>query len=208
MNASGAPRKSRARRLSADEARRRALIAARKQLLAHGPAGVTLNRVAAELDRSHSTILHHFGSAEELQAALMSAMVDDLARALTRAITTFGPGEERARVLADIVFDAFDREGAALLAAWIVLSNKERYLERVREAVHALARAVDARLRQDHLSRPHHVPSALLFLALCAFADALVGAELSRVLGRDRNSMRELAVQLLPNFFGEAVRLP
>lgn len=193
------------RRLPADEARRRALKIAREQLLAFGPAGVTLNRVAAKMSRAHSTLLHHFGSAEELQAALMSAMVDDLAQSLTQAMAAVEPGEAWSRVLTDIVFDAFDRNGAALLAAWIVLSNKERYLEPIREAVHELAEAVDERLRQQMPDRPHHLPSALLFLSLCAFGDALVGERLARLMGRERDTMRELATQLLPNFFGDGV---
>ena len=131
----------------------------------------------------------------------MSVMVDDLARALSDAIAGLGPGPERARILVDVVFDAFDRDGAAALAAWIMLSHKERVLEPIRDAVHALGATVDAKLAQDHGERSGHIPSALLFLALCAFADALVGQELTSMLQRDRDTMRQVATKLLPRFF-------
>lgn len=166
-----------------------------------GPSRVTLAAVAEKLDRSHSNIIHHFGSASGLQAALMSAMVEDLARALTKALESLGPGEERARVLVDAVFDVFDAGGAAILAAWIILSNKQPYLDPVRDAVSILAQTVDAQLAADREGRLGKMPSLLLFLALCAFSDALIGSELSRILGREPRSSRDMAVALLPTFF-------
>lgn len=181
--------------------RRDALAAARTLLLTQGPSGITLAGVAEKLDRSHSNIIHHFGSAEKLQAALMSAMVDDLARALTKAMESLGPGEDRARVLVDTVFDAFDKEGAAILAAWIVLADKQPDLDPIREAVASLARDVDDRLAQDLDGRFGKFPSLLLCLALCAFADALIGNDLRRILGREPTASRELIASLVPHFF-------
>jgi len=190
----------RTRRRSSVEARREALDVARELLLTRGPAGVTLNSIAAKLGRSHATLIHHFGCAEELQAALMSRMVEDLSRSLSSAMSALEPVSERARGVVDIVFDAFDQDGAALLAAWIMLSQRERYLDPVRVAVRALAKSVDAWLADGPPDRARHLPSALLFLTLCAFGDALIGNSLSRTLGRDRDAMRVLAAQLLPGF--------
>lgn len=162
---------------------------------------MTLAGVAEKLERTHSNIIHHFGSAEKMQSALMSMMVEDLARALTEAMESFGPGDARARALVDTLFDAFGQGGAAMLAAWIVLSNKEPYLDPVREAVQALARSVDERLSQDEEGRPSHMLSLLLFLSLIAFADALVGTRLRSILKRDADATRDIAVQLIPHFF-------
>jgi AcrR family transcriptional regulator len=180
--------------------RRGVLAAARDLLLAQGPAGVTLTAVAERVDRSHSNVIHHFGSAEALHSALMSSMVEDLSAALVEALSALAPGEARGRMLVDIVFDAFDRGGAGILAAWIVLSNKQRYLEPIRAAVTQLAAGVNARLARDFPNRPRHVPSALLFLTLCAFADALVGRELNGMLKMDRTAMRGIAEMLIPEF--------
>ena len=162
---------------------------------------MTLTGVAERLERTHSNIIHHFGSAEKMQSALMSMMVEDLARALTEALESFGPGEGRVRVLVDAVFDAFGQGGAAMLAAWIALSNKQPHLDPVREAVQALTRSVDERLSQDGKSRPSHMLSLLLFLSLIAFADALVGARLRSILRREADATRDIVVRLVPHFF-------
>jgi TetR/AcrR family transcriptional regulator, repressor for neighboring sulfatase len=183
------------------DVRRQALSAARELLLTFGPSGVTLTAVADRIGRSHSVLIHHFGSAEELQSALMSSMVDDLAAALLKAFGTFEPTALCARALVDAVFDAFDEGGAGVLAAWIVLSNKQRHLDPVRAAVSQLADSVNRRLAAADPHRPRHVPSALLFLTLCAFADALVGEPLKAMLRMDEDAMRALAIQLLPRFF-------
>lgn len=161
---------------------------------------MTLSGVAEKLNLSHSNIIHHFGSAQKLQAALMNTMVDDLAGALTKAMESLGPGEARARALVDTVFDAFDEGGAAILAAWIVMSNKQLYLEPVRAKVGALARSVDERLPPDAKGRDQQILSVFLVLALCAFADALVGPQLRKALRTDANAARELAAQVIPAF--------
>src|ERR1022692_3289145 len=183
-------RKGGAGPVAPNDIRRQALAAARELLLTYGPAGVTLTGVAQRIDRTHSVVIHHFGSAEELQSALMSSMVDDLAAALVNALGSPEPDEGRARELVDAVFDAFDQGGAGVLAAWIVLSNKERHLDPVRAAVAQLAQEVTAQLTADRPPGRRHVPSALLFLTLCAFADALVGDPLRAMLGMDQRAMR------------------
>ncbi len=181
--------------------RRQALTAARDLLLTYGPAGVTLTAVAERLDRSHSAIIHHFGSAEELQSALMSYMVDDLASALVNVLASLAPPNARAKVLVDAVFDAFDSGGAAVLAAWIVLSNKQRHLTPVHAAVTQLVDGVNARLAAELPQRPRYVPSALLFLTLCAFADALIGDPLKSMLRMRDDAMRDLAAKFAPLFW-------
>ena len=59
------------RRRSAEEVRKAALVEARALLLSSGPDAVTLKAVADRLEMTHSNLLHHFGSAAELQSALM-----------------------------------------------------------------------------------------------------------------------------------------
>jgi TetR/AcrR family transcriptional regulator, repressor for neighboring sulfatase len=178
-----------------------ALTAAKKLLLKHGPDGVTLKAVADELGMSHTNLIHHFGSAEALQSALMGAMVHDLTDAIEQAIDHVRADENATRALIDIVFDAFDKGGAGQLAAWIALSNKHAHLEPVRDAVHALVKAITDRVTRDGAAPPKHTDSALLFLTLCAFGDAVIGDNLRTMLGRDKDAVRRMAVALLPNFF-------
>lgn len=186
------------RRRSPDEARAQALVSARKLLIANGPNGLTLQAVAQDIGVTHGTLIHHFGSAAELQSALMGAMVRDLATALETAVAHVRSDERAPRTVVDIVFTAFDEGGAGQLAAWIALSNRYEHLEPVREAVVDLVTALSEKVMTSGEDPPRHIPSALLLITLCAFGDAVIGGPLREMLGRDRDAVRRLAANLLP----------
>ena len=189
------------RRRSPEQARNEALASARKLLLRHGPGGVTLVAVADDIGTTHGNLIHHFGSAAELQSALMGAMVRDLAAAIGSAVAHVRSDSSAPRALIDIVFDAFDEGGAGMLAAWIALSNRHAHLEPVRAAVGDLVRAIDERSTSAGALRPRHIQSAILVITLCAFGDAVIGRHLREMLGRDPDSLRRVAAHLLPSFF-------
>lgn len=198
----GHSRRSRVRRRRLpEEARDEALASARKLLLRHGPGGVTLVAVADDIGMTHGNLIHHFGSAAELQSALMGVMVRDLADAIGSAVAHVRSDARAPRALVDIVFDAFDEGGAGMLAAWIALSNKHAHLETIRAAVDDLVRAIDERTTQAGALKPRHIQSAILLVTLCAFGDAVIGPHLRRMLGRDQESVRRVATRLLPSFF-------
>lgn len=186
------------RRRSPDEARTQALVSARRLLIEHGPNGLTLHAVARDIGVTHGNLIHHFGSAAQLQSALMGAMVRDLAAALETAVAHVRSDESAPRTVVDIVFDAFDEGGAGQLAAWIALSNRYEHLEPVREAVVDLVGAIGDKMQAAGAEPPRHIPSALLFITLCAFGDAVIGGPLREMLGRDRDAVRRLAANLLP----------
>jgi AcrR family transcriptional regulator len=195
------PQQALRRRRSADEARDEALVVARKLLIEHGPYAVTLKAVADELGVSHTNILHHFGTASELQSALMSAMVHDLRDALMGAVAQLRSDTAAPRALIDLVFDAFDKGGAGRLAAWIALSGNFEYLEPVREAVSELVAALEEKFALEK-GDPHlGVTSAVLFLALMAFGDSVIGEPLREMVDRERSAARKVAAFLLPKFF-------
>ena len=189
------------RRRTPDEARGEALAAARKLLLEEGPNALTLQRLAAQLGMTHSNLLHHFGSAGELQSALMAMMVRDLAIALGDAITHLTSDAGAPRALVDIVFDAFDKGGAGRLAAWIALSGNLEHFGNIQRAVGGLVKAVEDKFAHES-GDPHiGVTSAIIFLALMAFGDAVIGAPLKDILERERATSRKIAAMLLPKFF-------
>ncbi len=189
------------RRRSSAEAKSETIAAARKILLSRGPDAVTLKNVAAELGTTHTNLLHHFGTAGDLQAALMTTMVQDLSDALAQAITRVKEDEDARHGLIETVFDAFDKGGAGRLAAWIALSNKLAHLGQMQKAVTDLVKAIKeiAPSQSDELHT--RITSAVIFVALMAFGDAIVGAPLETMLGRDRQAARKIAAQLLPQFF-------
>lgn len=189
------------RRRSALEAKEEVLASARKLLIERGPDAVTLKAVADDLGMSHSNVLHHFGTAGELQSELMSAMVRDLAAALMGAVALLRSDAGAPRLLVDEVFEAFDKGGAGRLAAWIVLSGNIGHLEPVRAAVTELVRVLEEKFAHEKGDPHRGVTSVVLFIALMAFGDSVIGEPLKEMLDRERSSARKVAAFLLPKFF-------
>src|SRR5688572_33302774 len=99
-------------RMSPDESRAVALAAARELLIEAGPRSVTLKAVAGRIGRTHANLLHHFGSAAELQAELARFLSEQITEAIGDAVLRARQGETDAREIVDRTFDAFGREGA------------------------------------------------------------------------------------------------
>ena len=188
------------RRRSAAEAKTETLAAARKILLSRGPDAVTLKNVAAELGTTHTNLLHHFGTAGDLQTALMTTMVQDLSDALAEAIKRVREDEDSQRGLIETVFDAFDKGGAGRLAAWIALSNKLAHLGQMQKVILDLVKAIEEITPKNSVENHQRVTSAVIFVALMSFGDAVIGAPLETMLGRERQAARKIAAQLLPQF--------
>ena len=188
-------------RRTPEEARTLALASARRLLLAEGPDAITIQRVAGAVGMTHGNLLHHFGSAGELQSDLMAMMVADLTEALDSAVRQLRADTGAARDLIDIVFDAFNKGGAGKLAAWIVLSDSLDHLEGIRKAVKGLVDGIEEAFGSAEDVHPKAVTSAVLMLAFMAFGDALMGQQLSDMLDRERAAPRKIAGLLLPTFF-------
>lgn len=193
------------RKRSPEEAREEALAAARELLLTGGPKAVTLANVGKAVGMTHANVIHHFGSAYELQSALMGSMVGDLAKSIEEAVAHVRSDEAAPRQLVDIVFDAFENGGAGRLAAWMALSQEISHLDPVSNAVKALVKAIEERAQVEGEAAHRRVTSAVLLIALCAFGDSVIGDPLREMLGRDKDAARRVTARLLPVFFeGEA----
>jgi len=180
------------RRLSPEESRTAALIAARALLIEAGPQAVTLKAVAGRIGRTHANLLHHFGSASELQKALAAYLAEAICETIAAAVMKSRSGEGDVREIVDLAFDAFDREGAGALASWMLLSGNEDALDPIVEAIHAL---VDDLAVAGHDERTMHEDT--LELCLMALGDALMGAQLASALGLARDSARTIATRHL-----------
>src|SRR5688572_10222105 len=110
-------------RLTSDESRLAALEAARTLLIEEGPQAVTLKAVGDRIGKTHANLLHHFGSAAGLQAALAAHISDKVTAGIAEAVEKARAGEADPREIVDRTFDAFGREGAGALAAWMILSG-------------------------------------------------------------------------------------
>ena len=180
------------RRLSPEESRSMALAAARDLLIETGPQSVTLKAVAGRIGRTHANLLHHFGSASGLQKALAAYLSDEVCGMIAQAILKSRSGEGSVRDIVDLTFDAFDKQGAAALWSWMMLTGNEDALDPIIDAIHAL---VDDMGEEGHEDREMHEDT--LTLVLMALGDALIGERLSRSLGLSRDSARDIAERRL-----------
>jgi AcrR family transcriptional regulator len=193
----------RRRRRAPEEAKAEALASARGLLLSGGPDAVTLHAIAKDIGVTHANLIHHFGSAAGLQAALMGMMVQDLAQALDAVVGRLRTDRGAPLEIVGEVFKAFDQGGAARLAAWIALSGDLSHLEPIRAAVQSLVVAIGERLGDTDGQARTRISGAVLLIALSAFGDALIGEPLREMLGRPDDATRRLLAGLLPIFLVE-----
>jgi AcrR family transcriptional regulator len=186
------------RRRSPEVAKTEALASARKLLLEGGPAAVTLKAVAADAGMGHANLIHHFGSAEGLQTALMSAMAADLAHTLTDAAAEFQAGRASLDDLVRITFDAFAKGGAGELSAWLAVTRQHGHLEEVGRSIAEISDGLSRSLGDLVPGGKARLSEAILFVALLAMSDAVMGRNLKTMLGQEPDAVLKLAGQLLP----------
>ena len=178
-------------RLSPEESRSAALKAARELLLAEGPSAVTLKAVAAKIGRTHANLLHHFGSAAELQGELARSIADSVTAGIAETVERARAGETDARDIVDRTFDVFGKEGAGALAAWMILTGNRDALNPILDSIRGLV----SKLTVGH--EEHHVAESTLALVLNALGDSLLGTPIADSLGLPRDTARALAADRL-----------
>ena len=178
------------KRLSPDESRALAVDAARALLIESGPAAVTLKAVAQRIGRTHANLLHHFGSAAGLHKALAAHLAMSICGTIAQTVMAARAGLVSPRVVVDQTFDAFDREGGASLAAWLMLSGNEDALDPIVSAIRGIV---------QNFQGPDSTGSgvATQSLVLMALGDALLGGPLSEALNLPRTSARDQAERIL-----------
>jgi len=129
-------------RRSAEDSRTAILDATERRLVASGPAGVRLQEVAADVGIAHTTILHHFGSREQLVDEVVRRRIDAMNGEVLGAMRggvfdggLIAPVMER-------LFEAFGPGGHARVVAFLALEGQRnpsldgmRSLSRVLHAV-------------------------------------------------------------------------
>ena len=152
---------------------------------------MTLKAVSAKVGRTHANLLHHFGSAAGLQGALARSIADSVTTTIAEAVVRARSGEADARAIVDGTFDAFGKQGAGPLAAWMILTGNRDALNPILDSIRGLV----AQLSVGH--EDHQVAETTLGLVLSALGDSLLGAPISGALGLDRDTARELAAERL-----------
>jgi AcrR family transcriptional regulator len=181
------------KRLSPEESREAAIEAARALLVEQGPQAVTLKAVAARIGRTHANLLHHFGSAADLQKALITHLADTITAQIGAAAKRARAGEQDPRVVVDMTFDAF-AQGAGAMASWMILTGNEDALDPILEAIHRL---VDDLAADPDMVGGKPIHEETLQLVLMALGDSLLGGPMAKALGLPLGKARELALEQL-----------
>ena len=178
------------KRLTQEESRTVALEAARALLIDMGPQAVTLKAVASRIGRTHANLLHHFGSAAGLQKELARHLATTICATIEEAVLAERAGNGDPRVVVDLTFDAFDKEGGGALATWMLMNGNEDALDPLLEAIHDLVEDL-AEYNGGQMREITHT------LCLMALGDALMGGPLTLSLGLPRSSARDTATRML-----------
>jgi AcrR family transcriptional regulator len=183
------------RRRTQEGSRENILAAAEAILSAGGPMDLKLTEVAHGADVATATVLHHFGSIGGVHAALMDRMIT---RLVARVVAIAEAGADAQAISADMsmaLFDAFEEQGAARLAAWLVMTGDASQLSMVR---HAVDRVIDLTLARMPAPPARVVLEDLVLGSITlALGAGLFGAPLSALLGRATDSARLAGLEAL-----------
>ena len=183
-------------RRSPEESRGNILTAAESLLVEQGPQSLRLADVAKAAGVANATVLHHFGSIDAVQKALMERMIGDLVESIMAIeVPADAPAAARAAGLKTL-FDAFETRGAARLAAWLELTDETSRLTLVREAVQEVAQK-----KISNTGVPAELAEDLILLSVTlAVGVGLFGPSLSTLTGKPPERARELTLQMLLSY--------
>ncbi len=179
-------------RRSPEAARQNILEAAERLLLDRGPQALKLVDVARGAGVSHATVLHHFGSFDGVQTALMAQMIRQLVVQILSAARPADPAVQLESV-GQVLFDAFESPGGARLAAWLELTGETRRLTMVREAVEEV---ISGPMAQKGIA-PETATNLILVAVSLAMGVGLIGRSLAQLVGRPPESTRQAALDFL-----------
>lgn len=180
-------------RRSPEESRSNILSAAESLLVAQGPQSLRLADVAKAAGVANATVLHHFGSIDAVQKALMERMIADLVASILAVEVPLDDPAAARGVGLKTLFDAFETRGAARLAAWLELTDETSRLTLVREAVQEVAQK-----KMVNAGIPADMAEDLILLSVTlAIGVGLFGPSLGQLIGKPPERARELTLQML-----------
>jgi len=190
-------------RRSPEASRANILAAAEAILLASGPQDLKLVEVAKGAGVANATVLHHFGSIDGVQTALMERMIRQLVDNVLSITVAEGQGAAFAGAGMLALFDAFETQGAARLAAWLALTGEASRMTGVRGAVQEV---IDARISQIDGVSAEVMGDFILGCVTYALGVGLFGAPLGELLGKPPGRAREVALGILQARLDAAAR--
>jgi AcrR family transcriptional regulator len=166
-------------RRSAEDARSAILDATERRLVERGPSGIRLMDVARDVGVSHPTILHHFGSREQLVQAVIVRRVEAMSGEVLRTLLGAPTQDVRAaHALFEALFQSFGPGGHARVVAFCALEGRvpnaaPEGLRPIAEATHAAR--LTRRRRGQRAPRFEDTEHLVLLALLGLFGEAIVG---------------------------------
>jgi AcrR family transcriptional regulator len=111
------------RRRTAEEAREAILAAAERRFVDAGPDSLRLQEIAKDVGVAHPTVLHHFGSREELLAAVIERVQSGIYAEVFAALADADLGPDSLSTLLERVATVIAAHGHARVLYWLALSN-------------------------------------------------------------------------------------
>jgi AcrR family transcriptional regulator len=173
------------RRRTSEEARLAILDAAERRLVTAGPAGIRLQDVAADVGVSHPTVLHHFGSRDNLVREVCMLRFESIHNDLVAALASSSGEPEEIGAVLDSVAKAVTETGHARCLFWLGLEGLfERRDENGRLYKIALvAQEVRTRKRKGKPAPLDDTLNVLALSTLALLAQAVIGPHLLGDLG-------------------------
>ena len=197
------------RRRTPEQARAAIMQAAEQRLGELGLNGLNVVDVARDAGMSHATLIHHFGNANEMRAALINHMTSRLLRDVIDALQVDTP---RPVVILKDLFSALSKSGHAKLLAWLAVGDWQLrvglddpppqlaglFAELITVLAHSLPETVD---RESTARR------MVYLVANAAIGYGVAGSLLPRVIGlapEDADAFPEWLGQQLQRLFDQA----
>ncbi len=185
------------KRIRRSPAQARALIlsAAQSRLKAVGPEGLQIKEIAAIAGVTHSTILHHFGSAEGLRVALAEMMVEQLLDDILQVMDANDDHVPDDHSILFKVFAVLSDDGHARLLAWTMLrgaslqtagEGEERLKALFTRIIEGVAAAVQAAAGDMVVKDDVAIKQARFIaylVATTAVGDGIAGPNLAQLIG-------------------------
>ncbi len=151
-----------------------------------GPASIRLADIARDVGVSHPAILHHFGSREELLAAVVQEALERLHLELFEVLAHAEASEASSVEILNAMAETLETAGHARIIAWLNLSGVVDAVDKDR--MRMVAEVVHAR-RLEALPRGSKAPEFEDTLFTCVLAthaimgEALIGGSLRQSAG-------------------------
>jgi len=165
-------------RRSPAQAKAEILQVAADRLGKHGLRGLNIKDIAEEAGMNHGTLLHHFGSAEEMRSELLEIMTADL---ISRMIQIMDSGAQPGELI-QALFELLSTSGQIKLIAWRAMEESD---DRSMGSGKLLEEVVD-KVAAGMLNRDIELARKLIFLTVSsAIGWGICGANFKEALGMD-----------------------